>query len=79
MEKKSDNTQPPGSLLQVSVLCMGNPENQTAVAEHGGIEPLVEFLTVDSHILQAASASAIAALCAGTYQSQVEIQHPPIT
>ena len=30
------------------VLCVGNPENQTGVARAGGIEPLVEFLTVHS-------------------------------
>ncbi len=34
----------------IRVLCTDNPANQTAVAEHGGIDPLVEFLgdTVNS-------------------------------
>ena len=34
----------------IRVLCTGNPVNQTAVAQHDGLEPLVEFLgdTVNS-------------------------------
>ena len=32
----------------ITVLCQGNHDNQTAVATHGGIQPLVEFLTVNS-------------------------------
>mgnify|MGYP003688301953 CR=1 FL=1 len=32
----------------VRVLCAGNPANQDAVAEHGGIAFLREFLTLDS-------------------------------
>ena len=32
----------------IRVMCTGNKENQTAVSANGGIEPLVEFLTVQS-------------------------------
>ena len=32
----------------VRVLCKDNHDNQTAVANEGAIEPLVEFLTVNS-------------------------------
>lgn len=32
----------------IRVLCVRNPPNQTAVAECEGIEPLIEFLSVDS-------------------------------
>lgn len=35
----------------IHMLCIDNVENQTAVATHGGLEPLVEFLTVDSGML----------------------------
>lgn len=34
------------------VLCQHNRSNQTMVAEEGGVDPLVEFLTVDSGMLQ---------------------------
>ena len=32
----------------VRVLCLGHHVNQTLVAQHGGVEPLVEFLQVKS-------------------------------
>ena len=54
----------------VRVLCTDNPVNQTAVAREGGIDSLVEFLTVNSDILQAASAAAIAALAANHPDNQ---------
>lgn len=31
----------------VRVMCEGNPDNQTAFAKEGAIEPLVEFLTLE--------------------------------
>ena len=54
----------------VRVMCTGNVHNQNAVAEEGGIESLVEFLSVPSDILQAASAASIAALCTNNFDNQ---------
>jgi len=51
-------------------MCTENSANQNAVAEEGGIDSLVEFLSVSSDILQAASAAAIAALCCKNESNQ---------
>ena len=32
----------------IRVMCINNAANQSAVTQHGGIEPLVEFLSVSS-------------------------------
>ncbi|XP_070566344.1 ankyrin and armadillo repeat-containing protein-like isoform X3 [Ptychodera flava] len=63
----------------IRVMCTNHDGNQTLVAENGGVEPLIEFLTVNSDaedypdILQAAAASALAALCAGHRCNQDQI------
>jgi hypothetical protein len=70
----------------IRVMCVGNEANQTAVAEHGGSDPLVEFLTINSgmasslcnssvqsvlpDILQAAASAAIAAVTAQHTKNQ---------
>ncbi|XP_071948397.1 ankyrin and armadillo repeat-containing protein-like [Antedon mediterranea] len=55
----------------VRVLCTQHYTNQTLVATHGGFDPLVEFLQVtNSHVLQAASAAALAALTASHQDNQ---------